>query len=264
MHSAPDQATATPRLRVVHVPTASSVNVMPATIARKQLISRFIALLLLIHALPIIGLLALVVRMTSRGPGIYRQRRVGYQRREFVIFKIRTMRDDAEAATGPIWAATRDSREIFVGGLLRRLHLDELPQLINVVRGEMCLVGPRPERPEIIAKLEQQIPDYSERLAVPPGVAGLAQVWQGGDVNLESVKRKLAFDLAYIRRLRTDPFLDVRILLATTLMLLGPSRATAARLCGLNHAQLEVALKPQGHHIKSGANDRRWASLTEG
>jgi lipopolysaccharide/colanic/teichoic acid biosynthesis glycosyltransferase len=218
-------------------PQESSPSPTSQDIARKQLFSRLIALVLLIPALPIMGLLALLVRLTSAGPAIYRQTRVGYQGREFVMLKIRTMRQDAEAESGPVWAAQKDSRATLVGSLLRRVHLDELPQLINVVRGEMCLVGPRPERPEIVARLRHQIPGYLDRLSVPPGIAGLAQVRQGGDVDLESVTRKQALDLAYIRNTKKVAWLDFRILAATALMLIGPGRDAALKLCGLSRIQ---------------------------
>lgn len=237
-HIAPRRA----KLRVLRAPQESSTYPTSEDIARKLRVSRVIALVLLIPALPIIGLLALLVRLTSAGPAIYRQTRVGYQGREFVMLKIRTMRQDAEDESGPVWAAQKDSRATLVGSLLRRFHLDELPQLFNVLRGEMCLVGPRPERPEIVARLQHQIPGYLDRLSVPPGIAGLAQVRQGGDVDLESVKRKQALDIAYIRNMNKVAWIDFRILTATALMLLGPGRDAALKLCGLSGIQ-PVALE---------------------
>ena len=226
-----------PSLRLLPKPDDPTRDSTARYVARKLLVSRLVSLFLLVPALPVIGLLVLLVRLTSAGPGIYRQTRVGYQGREFVMLKIRTMRQDAEADSGPVWAAEADSRATLLGSFLRRAHLDELPQLLNVLRGEMSLVGPRPERPEIVADLQTQIPGYRDRLEIPPGIAGLAQVRQGGDVDLDSVRRKQAFDMAYIRHAQTTPLLDSRILIATGLMLIGPSRDTAINLCGLGGIQ---------------------------
>ena len=140
------------------------------------------------------------MRLTSPGPAIYTQKRLGKDGVPFTIYKLRTMRHDCERATGPRWAARRDSRVTPVGRVLRALHLDELPQFWNVLRGDMSLVGPRPERPEIAAVLTQSIPDYPLRLAVRPGLTGLAQVQFPADTDLESVRRKLDADLRYIDR----------------------------------------------------------------
>jgi lipopolysaccharide/colanic/teichoic acid biosynthesis glycosyltransferase len=119
-----------------------------------------LAALLLIPSLPIIGLLVVLVRATSRGPGIYRQIRVGKHGRTFWMYKIRSMRQDAEAGTGAVWAQQRDPRVTPIGRVLRKLHLDEVPQVFNVLQGEMSFIGPRPERPEFVHVLAKQIPDY--------------------------------------------------------------------------------------------------------
>lgn len=232
-----DSSRRRPTLRVLPKPQDQLAQSTSQVVRRKLLVSQILGLLLLIPALPIIGLLVVLVRLTSPGPGIYRQRRVGYQGREFVMFKIRSMRINAEAESGPVWAKEDDDRATLLGKTLRRVHLDELPQLFNVLRGEMCLVGPRPERPEIVAKLRHQVPGYLDRLEVPPGIAGLAQLRQGADVDLESVLCKQSLDLAYIRCLPTMPLVDFRILFATALLLIGFSRKLSARCSSLDIIQ---------------------------
>jgi lipopolysaccharide/colanic/teichoic acid biosynthesis glycosyltransferase len=163
---------------------------------------------------PILLALALLVRCTSRGPVLYSQWRVGQGGRLFRIHKFRTMRVGAEQQTGPTWAAGDDDPRLTpVGGWLRRHHLDELPQLLNVLRGEMSLVGPRPERPVFVRQFAARWPDYLRRLQVRPGITGLAQVLTGYDRTVRDVRRKLAFDLFYIRRMCW--WLDMRILWRT-------------------------------------------------
>ncbi|NQU20246.1 MAG: sugar transferase [Candidatus Nealsonbacteria bacterium] len=195
---------------------------------RKATIDQVAAVLLLIPALPLIGLLVLLVRLTSRGPGIYRQARVGKNGRNFMVYKIRTMTNDAESGTGAIWTRPNDSRITPVGNLLRKLHLDEFPQLFNVLRGEMALVGPRPERPEFVHVLTKRIPGYLNRLAVLPGVTGLAQINLPPDTDIESVRKKLVLDLEYCKT--AGMFLDLRMILCTVFRLLGLSGERAMRL----------------------------------
>jgi lipopolysaccharide/colanic/teichoic acid biosynthesis glycosyltransferase len=185
----------------------------------KERIERLVAAILLIPGIPLIGLLMLLVRLHSRGPGIYRQARLGKNARVFQMYKIRTMRCDAEANSGPVWAKTNDPRVTRLGRLLRKLHLDELPQLINVVKNEMALIGPRPERPEIVAMLANEIPGYTDRLTVLPGVTGLAQINLPPDSTLDDVRRKVVVDVKYIRT--AGPWLDARILMSTFVRLLG-------------------------------------------
>ena len=160
-----------------------------------------------------IALLVLLVRLTSRGPGIYRQARVGKDGHRFMMYKIRTMRQDAEAMTGPVWTQAKRSADHALGRLLRKLHLDELPQLFNVLKGEMSLVGPRPERPEIVHVLAEQIPGYRNRLTVLPGVTGLAQINLPPDTDLRSVRRKLILDCQYVEN--AGIWLDLRLFLCT-------------------------------------------------
>jgi lipopolysaccharide/colanic/teichoic acid biosynthesis glycosyltransferase len=185
------------------------------------------ALILLIISAPVVLLAMLLVRLTSRGPAVYTQTRLGYNGRVFTIFKIRTMYLGSES-NGARWSLPGDTRVTPVGRLLRWSHLDELPQLLNVLRGEMSLIGPRPERPEIIAQLEKSLPEYRLRLLVRPGVTGLAQVLQPPDTDLNSVRRKLNFDLYYISRMNL--WLDVRIVVGTTLHLMSVSHRYIGRI----------------------------------
>jgi lipopolysaccharide/colanic/teichoic acid biosynthesis glycosyltransferase len=149
------------------------------------------------------------------------------------MYKIRSMRCDAEVATGPVWAQLSDPRATRLGAILRKLHLDELPQLVNVLRGEMSLVGPRPERPEFTRKLSQQIPGYLKRLHVRPGITGLAQINLPPDCDTDSVRRKLALDSKYVSD--ASLWLDMRILLATSFCPFGPLAASARRWFGVHH-----------------------------
>jgi len=174
-----------------------------------------IACLLLVPIGFMIALLVLLVRMTSKGPGIYRQIRVGKDGRQFMMYKIRSMHVNAEAASGPVWTQSGDPRVTFLGVVLRKLHLDELPQIFNVLRGEMSFVGPRPERPEFVRVLSEVIPRYRDRLVVRPGITGLAQINLPPDTDLMSVRRKLALDLDYIGH--GNLWLDTRLLLCTAL-----------------------------------------------
>jgi lipopolysaccharide/colanic/teichoic acid biosynthesis glycosyltransferase len=176
----------------------------------KRSIDLPIALLLSVVALPVIALAYVLVRLTSQGPGIYKQVRLGLDGKPFTMYKIRTMWSNAEAATGAIWTARGDKRITVIGKILRRTHLDELPQLYNILRGDMALVGPRPERPEFVAELERRIDGYGYRLYVMPGWTGLAQLNQPPDVDLNDVRRKLVFDFEYIEG--ASPLFDIRLL----------------------------------------------------
>jgi lipopolysaccharide/colanic/teichoic acid biosynthesis glycosyltransferase len=193
------------------------------------------AAVLLVLAAPVIGLAALLVKLTSRGPAFYTQTRVGRNGRLFTIYKIRTMIHKCESLTGPRWSMPGDPRITAVGQFLRVTHLDELPQLINVLRGDMSLIGPRPERPEFVPELERALPRYRERLAVLPGVTGLAQVQLPADTDLGSVRTKLAYDLYYIRHL--SPGLDLRLLVCTALYAVGVPFRWSRRLCGVPGAE---------------------------
>jgi lipopolysaccharide/colanic/teichoic acid biosynthesis glycosyltransferase len=197
----------------------------------KVLFDYLVASVLLVLTSPLILASMALVRLTSRGPAIYRQTRLGRDGQPFMIYKIRSMVHDCERESGPCWAKAGDSRITPVGAFLRRTHLDELPQLWNVLRGEMSLVGPRPERPEFVGQLERALPNYRERVRIRPGITGLAQVQLPADSDLESVRRKLACDLLYIDRM--SPTLDLRILAATLTKVLGVSFATSVALLKL-------------------------------
>jgi len=186
-----------------------------------------LAMLLVIPAMPVVLLSALIVKLTSRGPAFYTQVRVGAHGRLFQIFKVRTMIHNCESLTGPRWSIPGDPRVTGFGRFLRLSHLDELPQLFNVLRGEMSLIGPRPERPEFLPELEEALPAYSQRLLLRPGVTGLAQVQLPADSDLNSVERKLAHDLFYIRNVSF--WLDLRLLLCTGIYALGISFAWIGR-----------------------------------
>ena len=198
----------------------------------KPWLDRVLGWLLLAPALPMMGGLILLIRCTSRGPGVYRQVRVGKGGQNFTMYKLRSMRLDAESKSGPAWSAPgSDPRVTRLGYWLRRLHLDELPQLVNVVRGEMSLIGPRPERPEFVKVLATQIPGYLERLSVMPGVTGLAQINLPPDTDLDSVRRKLIVDVDYIASASLG--LDLRILFCTLLRMFWIKGPAVTRALGL-------------------------------
>jgi len=150
---------------------------------------------------PLLAVAAVLIRTTSPGPAFYAQERLGKNGKIFRMLKLRTMVLDAERATGPVWAKLDDPRVTPVGRLLRKTRFDEVPQLINILRGQMSLIGPRPERPEIASRLSQKVKDYPRRLAVLPGITGLAQVWNQYDETIEDVRRKVKYDLLYIRQM---------------------------------------------------------------
>jgi lipopolysaccharide/colanic/teichoic acid biosynthesis glycosyltransferase len=200
---------------------------VPAYFTRKTILIRIIGAVLLVFASPIILLLVLIVRMTSPGAGLYRQARTGRYGKEFQMYKIRTMYENAESISGPVWCIPNDSRITPIGRFLRLLHLDELPQLINVARGEMDLVGPRPERPVFVARLERRVPNYRSRLQILPGVTGLAQVNLPPDETIDCVHRKLFLDRAYIREAGLS--MDARILLCTLLRMIGIRHGRSVR-----------------------------------
>ena len=179
----------------------------------KPVIEYPLALIISVFAVPIIFIAALATKLTSRGPCFFRQTRVGLDGREFRVWKIRTMVMDAEALTGPIWSVTGDPRITRLGHFLRATHIDEFPQLLNVLRGEMSLIGPRPERPEFVVQLEWQLDNYRQRLNVRPGITGLAQMLLPPDSDTESVRIKLMHDLYYVRNMSL--LLDLKILLHT-------------------------------------------------
>jgi lipopolysaccharide/colanic/teichoic acid biosynthesis glycosyltransferase len=201
-----------------------------------RILNFVLALIALIALLPVMLLIGLLVKLTSPGPVLYTQVRVGLDRREpldlaqnhrrernlggepFTIYKFRTMGVDAEQGSGAVWAQQRDPRVTPLGGLLRQYRLDELPQLLNVLRGEMNIVGPRPERPTIFAELREHIAEYPLRQRAKPGITGLAQINHHYDRSLEDVRTKVQYDLEYIRRQSVAE--DLRIMLKTVPVIL--------------------------------------------
>ena len=181
-----------------------------------------LAVIMLVPALPLLLACAALVRLTSRGPAVYTQQRVGRGGRVFTLYKLRTMYHDCEKLTGPKWSTPGDSRITPVGRVLRKLHLDELPQLFNVLKGEMSLVGPRPERPEIVKRLRELVVGYDRRHAVKPGITGFAQIHLPPDSCIRSVRNKLVYDLFYIRFRSWR--MELFVLCATGLKLFGLKR----------------------------------------
>jgi sugar transferase (PEP-CTERM system associated) len=161
---------------------------------------------------PIMLLTAIAIKLESRGPVLYIQDRVGKHNRPFKIIKFRSMKDDAEE-TGPVWAGQADSRVTRVGRVIRKLRVDELPQFVNIIRGEMSFIGPRPERPVFVEQLEREVPYYAQRHLVKPGLTGWAQVRYRYGASVEDAREKLQYDLYYIKN--QSPVLDAIILIET-------------------------------------------------
>jgi sugar transferase (PEP-CTERM system associated) len=185
----------------------------PGSLVIQDLLNFCISLVGAVVTLPIMFLVALAVRLTSRGPILYRQIRVGKNGVPFMVYKFRSMRVDAEAETGAVWASKDDPRITPIGKSLRRLRLDELPQFFNVLRGEMSLVGPRPERPEFVKTLSEQIPYYRQRHCVKPGITGWAQINHKYGDRLEDAVIKLEYDFYYIKNISIS--LDAYIIFHT-------------------------------------------------
>ncbi len=210
---------------LLHVDDVLMVSLMPPhlnpgqrSLKRAMDIAGSVTLLTL--AAPVMAATAILIRLTSPGKVLFTQQRVGRNGAEFILYKFRTMVADAERHTGPVLATANDPRITKTGAFLRATRLDEFPQLFNVFRGEMSLVGPRPERPHFVKQFREQIPGYEFRLAVKPGITGLAQVFGRYSTTAE---RKLRFDLTYITRYSL--FMDIRILLSTLAVLLRREQA---------------------------------------
>lgn len=217
--------------RSVEAPAPPVLHPAVAPTNPQRVLNVTVAALGLSLGLPVMALIALAIKLTSRGPVLYSQTRVGLDRRgnrafpqnrrrtmdigglPFTIYKFRTMRVDAEPEGDPVWAAEDDPRVTPVGRFLRRYRLDELPQLWNVVRGDMNIVGPRPERPQIFSDLRDQIDHYTHRQQALPGITGLAQVSHHYDRCLDDVRTKVSYDLEYIRR--QSLWEDFKIMLKT-------------------------------------------------
>ena len=207
---------------------------------RSEVANRCVNVLLASTALvvlsPVIVLVALAVKLTSRGPVVYSQTRVGLDRRRnhidalysnrkqdqggmvFTIYKFRTMRADAERHSGAVWATRNDPRVTKLGRILRRTRLDELPQLVNVLKGDMNIVGPRPERPSIFVRLREDLPDYRLRQRTRPGITGWAQINHEYDASIDDVRAKIRYDLEYLERQCLAE--DLRIMVKTVPVML--------------------------------------------
>ncbi len=181
--------------------------------AAKRAFDVIASVLGLIILSPLFVLAAILVKITSKGPIIFSQTRVGKNGRHFEMYKFRTMKRDAEKETGPVWAAANDSRLTPIGRFLRKWRIDELPQFVNILKGEMSLIGPRPERPVFVDKFKEIIPNYETRLTVNPGITGLAQVWHRYDETIQDVKKKVRYDRLYIKNVCFSA--DFRIALRT-------------------------------------------------
>lgn len=179
----------------------------------KRFLDIFLSLIAIIMLSPLFLFAIFLIKLTSKGPIIFTQVRVGKDGKLFNIYKFRTMRVNAEKETGPVWASKDDPRLIPVGSFLRKAHIDEIPQFFNVLKGEMSVIGPRPERPIFVEQFKKEISDYENRLKVKPGITGLAQVWHRYDETIKDVRKKIKYDLLYIRKVCL--WTDVRILLRT-------------------------------------------------
>ena len=207
----------------------------------KYAIERIVGCLLMLLTLPLVLTLGALVKLTSRGPVFCRQTRIGLDGSVFEIMKFRTMRSNSEAGSKAIWSCKIDTRFTRVGRVLRKLHFDDLPQLWNVVLGEMSLVGPRPERPEICESLAEHIDGYHGRVTVKPGVTGLAQITLSRDESLEDVRRSQIFDLYYVNE--ADFWLELRILFVTAMRIIGIKSKTVLSLMHLSHRHILENLK---------------------
>lgn len=199
------------------------IEVMPQIMqpweeATKRTIDVLFSLAVLVVGLPLWFIIALVLKLESRGSAIYKQDRVGKDGKTFTLYKFRSMYQNAEKITGPTWADKNDSRITRLGRILRKLHLDEVPQFINVLKGDMSLVGPRPERPFFVEQLAKEIPLYKRRLKVKPGITGWAQIKHSYDQSIDDVKIKLQYDLFYIENMSLR--MDFKIALNTVIHML--------------------------------------------
>ena len=178
-----------------------------------RVVDLLVACALIVFTLPLMAIVALAIKCDSPGPILYRQERVGLGGRRFMLLKFRSMAQNAEADGQPVWAVERDVRVTPVGRIIRSLRIDELPQLLSVLRGDMSMVGPRPERPYFVEKLTDAIPLFAQRQKVKPGITGWAQINYPYGASIEDAREKLAYDLYYIENHRLS--LDLAILIST-------------------------------------------------
>ena len=189
----------------------------------KRFMDLVLSVLLFVTGLPFYIIFGLLIKLDSKGPVLFKQIRTGLQNSSFLLYKFRSMGFRAETDTGPVWTAQNDPRITKVGQFLRRFRFDEFPQLLNVLQGEMSLVGPRPERPFFVEKLKQEYPFYMRRLKVRPGITGWAQIKHPYDEQLEDVREKLRYDFYYIENVSL--WLDLKIIIRTVrVMLSGKGR----------------------------------------
>jgi len=184
----------------------------------KRLIDIAVSVIVLMLFSPLWILVAILIKLESPGDILFKQKRVGRDGKIFTIYKFRSMVQDAEKETGPVWAGKKDPRVTFMGKIIRKLRIDEIPQFINVLTNDMSLIGPRPERPYFVEKLKRKIPLYTRRLRMKPGITGWAQIKGGYDTTIENVKRKLEFDLFYIENVSLR--MDLKILMHTIWIML--------------------------------------------
>ncbi len=198
-----------------HVSAPAELDVLSAYVSSGR--KRAFDVLLSLIGLAFLGMMlpsvAAVIKVTSRGPVFYRQRRVGLDGAVFEVLKFRTMRSDAESDGRAVWAETADSRITGAGRIMRRLYIDEFPQWWNVLKGEMSVVGPRPERPELIPGIVENVPDFNRRHSVKPGITGVAQVNFKYGNTMDGARQKLRLDLVYVRS--ASALLDVKVVLLT-------------------------------------------------
>lgn len=233
-----------------------AVVARPASFRRRyDLVKRpleiVIGVLLLPIAFPVIFIAWAAVRITSSGPGFYSQTRLGRFGKPYRIFKLRSMYHNCENLSGACWSSVGDSRVTWVGRWLRKLHIDELPQIWNVLTGDMSLVGPRPERPEFVGPLQLKVPGYSNRMLVRPGVTGLAQIQLPPDSGIESVKAKTVLDLYYVENYSFS--LDARIVFGTAVFVLLRLPFSAIRMIAAlpkpgSNPQCQCDAKKTCHH----------------
>ena len=208
----------TRELRPAQLIFSSDLGPNPKRVMLQSIYSMTIAAVAAVLAAPLILLVALAVKLSSRGPILFRQQRVGKNDVPFTLYKFRSMIHNAEQSSGAVWAAKNDPRITGAGRWLRKLRLDELPQLFNVLKGDMSIVGPRPERPEFVAELEKRIPFYRQRHCVKPGITGWAQINHRYSDTIEDTVVKLEYDLYYIKNL--SPALDALIMFHTAKVML--------------------------------------------
>jgi len=201
------------KIRPSYLIFSDGFKVTPFKKIIKRIFDIIFSLLLSIITLPVCLITALLIKIDSKGPIIYKQLRVGKGGKEYYLFKFRSMHHNIEAKSGPVWAKEKDPRVTLVGAIIRKLRIDEIPQVLNVLKGDMSFVGPRPERPHFVNELKNQIPYYTQRLVVKPGITGWAAVKYRYGSSIEDAIEKMQYDLYYIKHLSL--FLDLSIIFHT-------------------------------------------------